>query len=602
EAKAAEAFQPLADTPSVSTAQADVALPGPAADFKPVQPTAPTAAAHGVAVSLVADAAPAAETPAPREPAAAKLPELPEIRLPMPDVALKVEKAPGTVSEAKADEAFQPLADTLSVSTSRADVALPGPVLDFKPVQRTTVQTVAAGGTTASLVGESSPSAQLPATRVSPAAKMPDLPEIQPTMPDVALKVETPLGAAGGVAVAEAFQPLADKPSVSISRVDIALPGSEPVRTSAGVSDVTRTAPAARASSLLTQDAGGAVAAASGSREVSTGITELREPGTRLSALLADSGVKNTTLNLPGKLDVPGGLARQISPYKLRQEARKNVAYVEGLGGSGATQGSVTKALDWLTKHQEPDGHWDIQKYGGEPGRDIGATGLALLCYLGWGVKHNESGQYQPSAQKAVTWLIKQAKPDGDIRGGADGDMYDQGIATIALAEAFALTKDKALRPVVSNLVQFIVKAQNAGTGGWRYRPGQAGDTSVCGWQLMAVLSARMGGFAVPEETIAGADRWLTSVSSGEHGGLYGYEDKIPMNAMVAEGMFCRQIMGVPPEDPRMMETAAFLSARLPNAAQADIYYWYYGTLAMYQHRGLAWEKWNEQLKTVLPP
>ena len=40
--------------------------------------------------------------------------------------------------------------------------------------------------------------------------------------------------------------------------------------------------------------------------------------------------------------------------------------------------------------------------------------------------------------------------------------------------------------------------AQNPNIGGWRYTPGvESGDTSVVGWQVMALKSAQMAGLAV---------------------------------------------------------------------------------------------------------
>lgn len=486
----------------------------------------------------------------------------------------------------------------VSIAAEQAEEALPVP--DFTPVQRT-VQTVVAQSVNESFVADAAPSAGTPETRPTQAPRMPDLPEIQVPKLDIVLKVENPMITASEVKAAEAFQPLVNVPPVSTTRADVMLPGPKPLLTPAGVLDVTQPAPPDPAAASLIKDTGGKTPVASKGGDVSSGMTELKGPGSAVAAQLAGGNDDKPAPTLPGKLDVPAGLGRQISPYKLREEAKDNVDYLQGLGGSGATQGAVDKALDWLTKHQEPEGHWSIQKHGGKAGHDVAASGLALLCYMGWGVKHNASGQYQQPAAKALTWLVAQAKPNGDIRG-TGGDMYDQGIASIALIEAFALTKDETLRPVVNNVVQFIVKAQHQGSGGWRYKPGQPGDTSVFGWQVMALLSARMSGIEVPQNTVTLADKWLTQVGGGQHGGLYGYESKSPKPAMAAEGMFCRQIMGITPEDPRMLETAAYLKASPPNATRTDFYYWYYGTLAMYQHRGKDWETWNAQLKSVLPP
>ena len=50
-------------------------------------------------------------------------------------------------------------------------------------------------------------------------------------------------------------------------------------------------------------------------------------------------------------------------------------------------------------------------------------------------------------------------------------DMYDQGLATIVLCEAFAMTQDENLRGPAQACLNFVVAAQDPFRGGWWYQP-----------------------------------------------------------------------------------------------------------------------------------
>ena len=285
-------------------------------------------------------------------------------------------------------------------------------------------------------------------------------------------------------------------------------------------------------------------------------------------------------------------------PYMLREPAVRDRVLKE-LGGTEETEGAIKRSLDWISRNQEADGHWSITRFGGQNGHDIAATGLATLCYLGWGATHHKDGPHRERVTKAIKWLTGKMRPDGDLRGDG-GNMYDHGIASIALAEAFGLTKDPALREPVEKLTGFIVRAQNQQTGGWRYQPGEAGDTSVLGWQIMALKSAELAGIPVPAKSFELADRWLDSIAGGPHAGHYGYQDRNPKPAMVAESMFARQLLGTPRESPEMLESAAYLNTQLPDQGRFSQYFWYYGSLALYQHQGPVWKEWNRRLRPLL--
>ena len=82
--------------------------------------------------------------------------------------------------------------------------------------------------------------------------------------------------------------------------------------------------------------------------------------------------------------------------------------------------------------------------------------------------------------------------------------MYSHAIATMALCEAYGLSRDPVSRAAQKALA-FIIEAQNPTTGGWRYSPGQAGDTSVFGWQMFALRSGQLAGRRSREQRAAAA-------------------------------------------------------------------------------------------------
>ena len=306
---------------------------------------------------------------------------------------------------------------------------------------------------------------------------------------------------------------------------------------------------------------------------------------------------------LPGELSTPKATLDPVALTDLlrKQREKPSLEVIEQLGGSDATERAIGMALEWLSRHQEADGRWDTKKHGGKGDYDTASAGFALLCYYGWGVSHKKPGKFQGNVQRALKWLVAQQKENGDLRG--KGRMYCHGIAAIALCEAYGISKDPTLKEPAEKAIKLIVSSQSPAKGGWRYdpRPGDA-DTSVTGWQYMALHSARMAGIEVDEEVFENARRWFDHAGGGRHGGLYGYTGPQNNNvAMIATGMFCRQLDLVPPSDPRMSESAQALKIKPFNVSRPELYYLYYGTLALYQHQGPIWADWNERLKDTLP-
>jgi hypothetical protein len=280
-------------------------------------------------------------------------------------------------------------------------------------------------------------------------------------------------------------------------------------------------------------------------------------------------------------------------------------------GGTKQSEDAVGRGLGWLVRHQQSDGRWELHRGYDNPGRenlrtDTGATSLALLCFLGAGYTHQD-GKYKDVVRKGLDWLKKIQQPDGNLHDweelGRQTAFYAHGQGTIVLCEAYGMTRDSELLEPAKKALQFIYESQNE-QGGWQYQPRAVGDLSVTGWQVMALQSARMAGFDVPEDVLARVNLFLNSVSS-QRGRRYRYKAADPESlfspAMTAEGLLCRQYLGWKRDHPALIEATGWLLEKenLPHwtAGRRNVYYWYYATQVMHHMEGEAWEKWNGALR-----
>jgi hypothetical protein len=275
-------------------------------------------------------------------------------------------------------------------------------------------------------------------------------------------------------------------------------------------------------------------------------------------------------------------------------------------GGSKESEGAVEKGLKWIVNHQRPDGSWHFEhRFDGvcqecdNPGTfapTTAATGLALLPLLGAGNTHKE-GRFQAAVDKGLYYLQRklQITPDGgDLR---EGNMYAQGIATIALCEAYAMTGDGALKANAQSAVDFICYAQDHHGGGWRYTPGEPGDTTVLGWQLMALKSADLAGLRVPSPTIFLTKKFLDGVQK-EYGSEYGYQSKGDKQTTTAIGLLCRMYTGWKRDERGLQLGVARLAKLGPDGK--DLYFDYYAAQVLCHYGGPKWERFNQQLRDWL--
>ena len=294
--------------------------------------------------------------------------------------------------------------------------------------------------------------------------------------------------------------------------------------------------------------------------------------------------------------------------------AHRRGQMLEKYGGTAGSERAVAMALKWFANHQRQDGSWSLDhrdgpcqgrcsQHGAMQHCFTGGTALALLPFLGAGQTH-QHGQYKERVQAGLNYLLKsQGRPNGSLVSGG-GSLYSHGLASIVLCEAYAMTQDRSLKGPAQAALRYIVYAQDRGGGGWRYLPRQPGDTSVVGWQLMALKSGHMGQLTVPTSTVRGVSRYLNSVQA-DGGAVYGYIGPTSVKlSMTSVGLLCRMYLGWDQENPALLRGVKLLGDHGPapneEHTKFHMYYNYYATQVMRHHSGEPWQLWNEVMREML--
>jgi hypothetical protein len=329
------------------------------------------------------------------------------------------------------------------------------------------------------------------------------------------------------------------------------------------------------------------------------------EPPSAVSVTLDELGIEHAPRD--NLLAVTGTYTGDS--FSGRGEHRASLAAVGG--ATPESEEAVAMALEWLAEHQMPDGGWNFDhtqnKKCGRKCRSPGsisvarnaATGLALLPFLGAGQTHI-TGQYKKQVKDGLYYLKRSMKisPRGGSFNEPAGQMYAHGIASIALCEAYAMTRDKSLRQPAQEAIDYICYAQDTVGGGWRYQPRTPGDTSVVGWQIMALKSGHMAYLRVPPLTIKRAYSFLDSVEA-DSGSQYGYTNPgTGRAATTAIGLLCRMYLGWKQDEPALVRGFEWLGSRGPSSN--DMYYNYYATQVMRHMEGPLWERWNKIMRDEL--
>ncbi len=359
-------------------------------------------------------------------------------------------------------------------------------------------------------------------------------------------------------------------------------------------------------------------------------------------ALPAGTVVERVRVQGGGAATPPIVAARPATPredeWDRSPEARQRG--VARFGGTPQTEDAVQAGLAWLAAHQSPDGRWSRDAFPAqcppqdrctgvacrrtESALDAGLTALALLAFLGAGYT-DADGPYADVVRGGIDALLAAQQPSGGFERDESMAGYCDSVATLALAEYTALTREQRVRGALERAVARLVAGQHP-LGGWDYLPGPVAgrnDTSITAWMVQALHAAAAAGVVVPEETLVRAA--LHFVRATERDGRVRYADagtgfKLDDGlrpvyrygpGMLAAGLMSTQMLGWRLDGEMPLRQRGLVLADLPSERLARggdpthlhcEYYWYYGTLAMFQRGGDDWQRWNARLRDTLLP
>ena len=177
------------------------------------------------------------------------------------------------------------------------------------------------------------------------------------------------------------------------------------------------------------------------------------------------------------------------------------------------TREAIKKGLNFLKAKQNSNGAFGTGSFG----QNVAVCGLAGMAFMANGSTPGR-GPYGREVKRCVSFILNNTQDNGFIKSpgmtSSHGPMYGHGFATLFLAEAYGMCRDRQVREKLVSAVKLIVTTQND-KGGWRYEPKkQPGDLSVTICQVMALRAARNAGIFVPNQTIDNASITLNAAKT----------------------------------------------------------------------------------------
>ena len=314
-----------------------------------------------------------------------------------------------------------------------------------------------------------------------------------------------------------------------------------------------------------------------------------------------------------------------------QNKVQESISFTITPGTIPSPESTINKGLDWLEKHQNPDGSWDY--YSGW--HSAGMTALACLGFI-------QAGRTpSPIVSSAIQYLkgAFQNDPDSTVPGqviwesGHASYETSMALTTLIAYNHTLATPDVNLMNLIDDAVEWLSATQNDETwgitsdkpwyGGWRYGyDHDSSDLSVTQWVVLALATYEAaGGYIAPsiwEKTQLFVERcrggyWEDSTFIPDGGFSYTPQTEdwrdsggSSYGSMTAAGIWGLFLSGVETDNPNITDALDWIASHSPSELVNNNpkfggdfqYYWYLSASKAYLMAGRAEDTWWYDLIT----
>jgi len=244
------------------------------------------------------------------------------------------------------------------------------------------------------------------------------------------------------------------------------------------------------------------------------------------------------------------------------------------------------QGIEYLAKTQDAGGSWPDAT-----GKEPGVVGLCVAAFLTHGQDSNH-GTYAKNIRAGIEYILSQQNAANGYIGNS---MYNHGLATKALAEAYGVVDHPKIAEALTKAVELILRAQRRNRfGGWRYTPESTdADASVTGVQIIALIAARNVGIPVPEEAIKQGLSYMASCQNNSEGSFGYTSPRDGKPTLTAIGVLCFTL-AKDTDTPAFQNSVEYLRKNLDYRDRHYPYYFeYYMSQALFHADEALWQEWN---------